>query len=226
VGVLALIVVSIYTYQAYRLMKPEYLAVVAVIIPSVGTFVLFLWEKSPIWVRRTAAVATLFSTILSGFAALWISNESTALITGGDSFCFVVNMGSNPPFPAVLVKNGDYPLYDVVMRVTNLTEPFRPMQGVVPKLFGISLFVGDLPVGGYASEIPFSLPPKDDRASFNIFFSARNGSWSEELRLRLVNGNWKKAFRVFRLLPGRRNETQLVKEVDKGFPTEGGTVKW
>ena len=55
----------------------------------------------------------------------------------------------------------------------------------MPKLdLGISLSLGDLPIGGYGGEVPFPLPAKGDRASFNIFFGARNGSWTETLRLR------------------------------------------
>jgi hypothetical protein len=60
-------------------MKPEYLALVAVVIPSVAVFVLAFWEESPRWVRRTAAMATLLSATLSGLAAFWISKEEMAL---------------------------------------------------------------------------------------------------------------------------------------------------
>jgi hypothetical protein len=215
---------------AVTLMKPEYLALVAVVIPSVATFVLAFWEESPRWVRRTAAFATLFSAFLAGFAALWISNESAALITGGDSFCYVVNEGvPNPPFPAVVFKSGEYPLYDVHMRIVNLIEPFRPLQvspGSKPFDLGITLQLGDFPIGGAAREIEFPLPAKGDRASFNVFFDAHNGFWIENLRLRLVKGEWRKAIQVFRSLPNKK-EQYLYKETDKGFPTESdGNVKW
>jgi hypothetical protein len=85
------------------------------------------------------------------------------------------------------------------MRSVDVTE-LKPIQ--VP--IGISMPLGNFSSGGSTKLIPFSLPAKGDRASFNIFFAARNGSWVETLRL--VKGNWKKAIRVFRYLSKWREQ--------------------
>ncbi len=211
-------------------MKPEYLVLVAVLIPSLASVVLALWKEPPTWLRVTGGVAAVLSAILSGIAGIEISKEGTALTTGGDSACYLVNLGTpNPPFPAIVEKSGEYPLYSVEMRIVDLIEPFKPMQipnASKPFDLGISLSLGDFPIGDVAKEVSFSLPAKGDRASFNVFFDARNGFWAESLRLRLVNGDWKRAIQVFRDLPNQK-EKQLYKQIDKGFPTEAdGSVKW
>jgi hypothetical protein len=48
-------------------------------------------------------------------------------MTGGDSFCYVVNLGYPPPLPAIVAQGGDYPVQSVEMRIVNLIEPFSPM---------------------------------------------------------------------------------------------------
>jgi hypothetical protein len=157
-------------------------------------------------------------------ASIGISNEGTALTTGGDSFCYlVVSAGAPPTFPVVF-KSGEYPLYGVEMRIVNLIEPFRPLPHSSTSFdLGLNLLLRDFAIGESAKEIPFSLPLKGDRASFNVFFNARNGFWTENLRLRLVNGHWEGAILVFRDNPNQ----PLYKEIDKGFPRESdGRVKW
>jgi hypothetical protein len=58
--------------------------------------------------------------------------------------------------------------------------------------------VGELQVGTSQAtnrSIPFSDASAQD---FNVFFSARNGMWTELLRLRKTAGHGSKAIRVFR----------------------------
>jgi hypothetical protein len=52
------------------------------------------------------------------------------------------------------------------------------------------------------------------QATFDVYFNGRNGSWTETLRVRLVNGAWKEAIRVF------KGKKELYKRIDIDFPTE------
>ena len=64
---------------------------------------------------------------------------------------------------------------------------------------------------------------------FNIFFGARNGFWSEELRLRLIGGKWLAASRVVRMEIGSKKKTpdKLFERIDKEFPRNAkGGVGW
>jgi hypothetical protein len=181
-------------------MKPDYLAFVATIIAAFPCFLLALWEKPPPWLRVTCGLTALAGAILAGIAAMGVSNESASLITGGDGFCYVVNEGvPSAPFPAIVIHDGEYPLYDVQMRIVDLLEPFSPMTlpgQSKPLDQGLSFPLGNFSPKG-SILMSKLLPAKGDKASFNIFFSARNGFWIEDLRLRFINGEWKKALQVF-----------------------------
>jgi hypothetical protein len=210
-------------------MKAEYLAFAATIIPALPCFLLALWEKPPAWLRITGGLAAITGAILAGIAGIASSNESASLITGGDSFCYLDAEMPSPPFPAIVVQNGEYPLYDPQMRLTNLLTPLKPitLSNGVTVDEGINFPLPNLALNTGAQILALSLPVKDDRASFNIFFFARNGSWSEALRLRLVNGKWKRAIQVSRRISSGRDVKQIFEQVDKGYPVEpDGKVKW
>src|SRR5215469_5956840 len=178
-------------------MTSEYLVFVAILVPSLMSVVLAFRKDLPIWLRVTGGVVGVVGACLSGVAGILLSNEGADLITGGDSFCYVVNMRevSNPPFPVMVIKRGEHPLYDVTFRVMILNK-----QGMFSEI-GTIQSLGNFPIGNGREIIPFSLPANGDYASFNVFFVARNGPWVEVLRLRLVNGTWKRAIQVFRYLP-------------------------
>jgi len=109
-------------------MKAEYLAFAATIIPALPCFLLALWGKaSSLGLGFTGGLAAITGAILAGIAGIASSNESASLITGGDSFCYLDAEMPSPPFPAIVVQNGEYPLYDPQMRLTNLLTPLKPI---------------------------------------------------------------------------------------------------
>ena len=207
-------------------MKPEYWAVVAALIPAGAAVVLAFRDNPSVRLRLVCALAALAGAGLSAFAGIGISNESSNMIIGG-GFCYVVNEGvPNPPFPALLVHDGPYPLYDLQLRVVDIVEPLapQPIPNGKPYDAGISSEIGNLPPKSSKLLSAF-LRAHGDRAAFNLFFAARNGFWIEDLRLRLVGTEWKKAIQVFRSDdPAQR---PIFREVDKGYPAESdGNVKW
>lgn len=74
---------------------------------------------------------------------------------------------------------------------------------------GHSLLLAKLPLGTAT------------RKRFNVFFSARNGSFSQLLRMAVVDGSWRSATRVI------RDEKTVFEEADDDFPRdEAGEIAW
>ena len=71
------------------------------------------------------------------------------------------------------------------------------------------------------------LPIDSDYKRFNIFFAARNGFFTEELRIRKrESGEWIYALRVSRDTSKGSKEI-LFEKVDPNYPKEkDGTMKW
>jgi len=155
--------------------------------------------------------------IVTGLAA------NMGAVTGGDSFCYFA-MTANGQSP-VLVHIGKYTLYDVAARFTDIKSPFVPTMDTITKS---TLKIGEFPPRSaqlLAAKIPFN-PPGE--INDNIFFSARNGFWSENLRGRYVNGKWVEAIRVFREpVPPGKKEVQILERIDKDYPrNKAGTIDW
>jgi hypothetical protein len=152
--------------------------------------------------------------------------------TGGNSFCYMVFAYPDTiAFPTVFAV-GAYPLYDVQARIVDLERLFEQQRNGVPltldtvRIPDTYVTIGSMAKGtGWSNQqIHINLGDKDYR-SFNIFFSARNGIWSEALRMRRVNGKWSSAFRI-RNANGRDNSIWKT-QIDKDFPgkpdpTKGG----
>jgi cell division protein FtsL len=149
-----------------------------------------------------------------------LNEQIVDLVTGGDSFIYLDCIPQpNSPFVVLIHKRGEFPLYDVTVRIVDLNS--KPLG------LGTQWALGNYPRGTaeYTAE-QLSLPRHGEEASFSFFFIARNGAWYENLRLTLVNGNWKSALQVYApLASGKRKD--LYKHIDDGFPTEAdGSVKW
>jgi hypothetical protein len=92
----------------------------------------------------------------------------------------------------------------------------------------IFLPVGELPAGKAYINEKFGIPFSDDSAQdFNITFSARNGMWTELLRLRKIKDHWSYAIRVIRRITvdgSQIPETPIYEEVDKDYPRNDSPV--
>ena len=71
---------------------------------------------------------------------------------------------------------------------------------------------------------PISIPNNGIR--LNIFFNARNGFFSESLRIKKVNDEWKTAIKVENT-PTSGEVKVLYKRIDPDFPlNKDGSVEW
>jgi hypothetical protein len=157
--------------------------------------------------------------------------QAIAHITGGNSFCYVDFLLSNPPSNTprlIILQQGDYPVYDVGIRIVDL-EKFDLVKGNLTweakqqteTIFSIGT------IGSQHSMIrePWPLPRDKDQQRYNVFISHRYGHFDELLRLRRVNGKWTRAIKVRKLVG--REYVDLHEVIDATFPRDAsGQVEW
>ena len=147
-----------------------------------------------------------------------MTTRNAALVTGGDSFCYLELSNLDEGHDAgmcVVVQQGDYPLYGVSARIVDLqrfAERTKPLDYAALK-GDLELEIGDMAAGSATlrTDRPLVLGDVDVR-DFNIFFNARNGFFRQELHFRRCEGKWLRSTRVV-----RDNEVIFEKK-DPGFP--------
>ncbi len=148
-----------------------------------------------------------FNTVMTSTKMLLAAN------LGGDSFCIMtlepgILAWKNEAVP-MFAHKGKYPLYGVNAQVIDdrklrqLTNGLGKGQGLVlsaalPAMSEIS--VGDIPSGTF---LPMwgravVLQAHDD-ILWHVIFTARNGSWREDLRVSFTNGQWAQAVVAYRM---------------------------
>ncbi|SRR5260370_36505472 len=149
--------------------------------------------------------------------------QNVNTITGGKSFCYLTfaENGTLPTF----IHSGNYPLTGVSVRIVDMQKwnqmiarnPHPSLQEFRSADTYVEL--GDLPVHTALQRGTIQLAGQT-QSSFNIFYSARNGFWTQELRLQLVDGKWLTATRVTRTEIGSKRKTpeKLFERIDKDFP--------
>lgn len=143
--------------------------------------------------------------------------------TGGDSFCLMnfwdtntqLTLNSGVPF---FEAQGTYPLYEVRASIVdqNYLSKLTPIQQLSFDNWRRSVYVGNIGARQLESvnlRIPFTDPPK--KQSFLVQFSARNGNWTEIIRLYRADKIWVKAFKVTK---DNKERTVLYECVPKAFP--------
>lgn len=201
-----------------------------------AAFFLASWAMSQWYrVRKQQSVDLGLSDIQSRLANLITqleikTAETTAFITGGDSVCYLTgNMGTqhhpHQVDPVWIVHHGRYPLYDIQIRIvdidlsTALVE--TPMWLERRNEYETLTKLGSL-IPGHAADINVALPihPDSTVRNFNIFFSARNGSFTQLLRFRKIDGQWLRATKVVMA-------KTMYEDVPEGYPRDAnGQVNW
>lgn len=148
-------------------------------------------------------------------------------ITGGDSACYMCGPDVDHDIwsPLLVIHLGKHPLYDVKIRVVDIDVPFKIVDGTISmdsnssREFSASL--GDLiPNHGKTLQQHIPLGTGNSRR-FNVFFSARNGSFTQILRLKRINGVWRHALTV------TRNNDLIHKDISDDYPRNvDGSIDW
>ena len=158
------------------------------------------------------------------------TSDTISFITGGNSICYITgNIGTQRhPFqvdPVLVWHHGKYPLYEIKIRITDLDKSSK-LAGTGAWIERMSEWETyarlDSLVPGHAANIEVVMPVSSDSMSrnFNIFFTARNGSFTQLLRFRKINGLWLRALKV------EMGEV-MYEEITEGYPRdENGKMDW
>jgi hypothetical protein len=137
------------------------------------------------------------------------------LQTGGDTFCYWMlyhfDMKKAVARNSVVIRRGDYPLYDVRQRV-------RDMDG------NRDLFTHDWGEINSPADVLLGEWPLPESVYFRSFFHARNGSWHQDLILKRSSsaGCWLAATHV----KSRNGREVVFEHIDNGFVDEFGEPTW
>ena len=156
-----------------------------------------------------------------------LSREIANSVTGGPTVCYLAPMGGSPNI-VTLVSSGDFPLYDVSVRIVDL-ELFEAKKNEPFTLDSIRKNEVSLDLGGMPPKSARILGPllqlSGETRRWNIFFSARNGFFTQLLRMKKVDGVWKSAIRVTRDT-GKGSEVAF-EQITDGYPRGAdGAVDW
>ncbi len=155
-----------------------------------------------------------FSDLINRQEKLFYHQEG--LVTGGDSFCYLIFTPSSPDsWVPLYIHNGKYPLYGVTAEIDDVDNSgFK---------FSDQLALGDIPAGTGAS-VEKSMR-WNKRHAYLILYWARNGRWVQRLISRKVNGQWVYATRVEK--DDGPNKKILLERVPTNFPrNEKGEIDW
>lgn len=198
------------------------------------------WLRSPRKRKQRERLVFLGATI-SILGAFWASSQQTAnekriaelneeiasSITGGNSFAYITSSLVAPSTNGlVLVHQGEYPLYDLNIRIVDLA---RWESKQARSLLELQKDEQHLNIGNLAPSQARVLGPvqiDSDVTRWNIFFGARNGFWTELLRIRRVGNELKFALKVTRSRQTGKAEI-VFEKVDPGYPrTKEGQIEW
>ena len=170
---------------------------------------------------------SFLGAIVAAWGGIASSRQEAALITGGDGFCYLVAypLPSSSPIMPMIINESQYTIYDIYMRVLDLGKPFQP--AIVERRIvgaGSTYPIGNLPPHS-ERELGITFPGESGTRRFNIFFAARNGFFSESLRLMSIEGvnggKWTEALQV------SRSDKVLLVKIDPKFPRgPNGKVVW
>ena len=197
-------------------------AIVAVgLLPSKGSEPIFQW------LRLVGAIIAAIGAFWSGHRQIIGAeqakerNKKIVLLqeqlhghtTEGDSFCYAYPMFGIIPekFHWVFIHQGAFPLIDVSVRIYNLASKDGQLgPGRTYELE--TIFPG--------RSHTFATTPVESRLSshgYNLFFLARNGSWTQQIRWAELPGLLAVANRVVR--DGASLQQPLLLTVSPQFPT-------
>lgn len=161
-----------------------------------------------------------------------LNRKIAATVTGGDTFPYLLvgrPGGNSQEADLMLLTDGDYPLYDVSVRiqdvdrfVSSVVNSFEsgeaPTDSILKSIRMMQRESFERVFGNLSPNqmIPFgsiNLSGREE-ASFNVILFARNGSVHQKIKFRRLNDEWAVSYRVT-----RENET-LLESIHVGLPLD------
>jgi hypothetical protein len=200
-----------------------------------AAFFFFSWLTSQIFrVSKQAKTEKSLSAIEDRILGVVddLQRESAELrnvATGGDSFARLIIGLHTPASPTVFVsQEGKHPLYDVSARMVDLE-----LFGGLPQPLTIAnvattethITIGDM-TPGYGQMANPIRPLSGLSRDYNIFFTGRNGGWTQQYCARLIGTAWLSATCVRRNLPNGSQGPVLLALRDAGYPDSDLPTSW
>ncbi|MFI5098710.1 MAG: hypothetical protein ACHQT6_12125 [Candidatus Acidiferrales bacterium] len=173
------------------------------------------------------------------------SDELATFVAGGDSYCYVAsgfeNMENPSELPFYFFQNGNNPVWDVKLIITDAYEyqsklPALPPHSFVPEKSltpaqihkireaentKMRVYVGNLIPGENGAA--FTKPARPDKQRYEIQIITRSGYFVETLVAQKVDGRWVSAYRVWKSAlrmsdPNQPPREQVAEFVNSDFP--------
>ena len=189
------------------------------------------WQYGP-------AILIVFGALFAAFGGFWQSYRSADFnatirerndiiiqlqadnlqaITGGNSFAEMAiearGLGIDAPHSAAFIHHGKFPLYGVSARIVDLDRLSQLALNGGNILQGeVTLNVGDMTPNLAVTGFPILPHTTRTDINYNIFFSGRNGTWTQLLRMKWTGDGWGRTNRV------EQNGKEVLIEVSADFP--------
>lgn len=155
------------------------------------------------------------------------NRNTISSLLGGDSFpWFNIGTFDGSTNTGILsaYHEGEHPLYDVHAKIADLQRFDHNQENGIP--FSFENMYTNIDVGNMIPSHSIILQPwtleNEPEQSYNIFFTARNGGFTQQLRFKKINGAWVSASKV----TNKDNEI-LHEQIDDNYPKdENGNVSW
>jgi hypothetical protein len=197
------------------------------------TFFLLSWLTGQFFrVKKQTKVEDSFGTMETRFKELLSelenrTNQMVGHISGGNSFpYFQIGMLNSNTNAGVLmaIHQGEHPLYDVNARIVDL-QKFKQVKHNI-SLASMSFCDTNISIGNLIPSHTRMLQQwkleNEPEQSYNIFFTARNGSFTQLLRLKKIGGAWVSATKIT-----NKDNKVLHEKIDDGFPKNpDGNACW
>jgi hypothetical protein len=194
-----------------------------------AAFFLFSWATGQFFrVSKQLRVEERFSNVGDRLENLTkqIEQQTSSLlasISGGDSFCefrLIPNTDESPSNSLIAIHVGENPLYNVNARVVDLDDYdliIHPKNLEEATSHDYNFELGDMIAehAQLAGDIKFWKIGATSRR-LNIFWTARNGGFSQILRYEFREGKWFSATRI-RKNNGAKSEV-IYEKIDAGYP--------
>jgi hypothetical protein len=203
-------------------MKPQVIVIIGGVVAVIGTLITLYggYQSSQLQAENTKKLQEA-------------QTEGFRQVTGGDSFCYLKILPSGATdSDLVVLHEGKYPISDVSLRFVDsdqLAGPAPPGLSSMDRMLKaqIDIPVGTLPVKGFRLVGRIPIPADIIERHYLASFTARNGSWDEEITLRRTkSGDWRLALKVNER-PGQVKFAELDKppkllfrEIDPDFPVK------
>jgi hypothetical protein len=154
-----------------------------------------------------------------------LSEQSQGNITGGNSYCeLVLSDFSKNSAQMTVISHGKFPVYDLNFRIVDADIFQNLMEKKVLNLTNMNLInenIGTIPAGAavFFPRLPIDLTGV--KKNLSVFFSARNGGFSQSILMRKKQSIWYGATQI------SDRDTVLFEKINTGFLNNGKTkIDW